>query len=111
MKKNIFIIKQLYSNGHFGINDSVRRFEKGVYQGYNDGYIAYGCDLLNATNSKITILQDTGSNVLYKEVNDLSGRTWAQCQIRIPLAGFYKVRLDAGLKVLTPTCSSFRSRS
>lgn len=84
-------------------NASGRQFEKGVYQGFNEGYTAYGCDLLNATNSKITILQDTGSNVLYKEVNDDNdtyNRTWAQCQIRIPVAGFYKVRLIAGLKVL-----------
>jgi len=78
-------------------------FEKGVYRGFNDGYTAYGCDLLNASNSKITILQDTGGNVLYKEVNDGNdpyGRIWAQCQIRIPVSGFYKVRLTADLKVL-----------
>ena len=84
-------------------NASGRQYEKGVNQGFNDGYTAYGCDLLNATNSKIQILQDTGGNVFYKEVNDSNdpyGRTWAQCQIRIPVAGFYKVRLVAGLKIL-----------
>jgi hypothetical protein len=82
--------------------DSDRRFEKGVYQGANEGYNAYGCDLLDATNSKITVSRDTGSNVLYREVaddGDPDSRVWVKCQVRIPASGFYKVRLYVRFEV------------
>lgn len=79
-----------------------RQLEKGVYQGNNEKYKAYGCDLLNATNSKITVKTDRGSNILYKEVTDDVG-TWTQCQVRIPASGFYKVHLSAGIRLYDNT--------
>lgn len=74
---------------------SGRVLERGVYQ---NGF-CYGCDIFDATNTKVNIAEDSGGNVLYKETSDTNGRTWVQCQVRIPTAGYYKVKLNASLKV------------
>lgn len=73
-------------------------FERGVNQGQSFG-ATYGTDLLDATNTKLEILEDKGGNVLYKEVNDGDGVTWVNGQIRIPVSGFYKVQFNASLHV------------
>lgn len=74
---------------------SGRELERGVNQ--NDVY--YSCDIFDANNTLVNIVEDSGGNVLYKTVNDANGRTWAQCQVRIPTSGFYKVQLNASLRV------------
>lgn len=73
--------------------------ERGVNQGSDPTGQVYACDLLDATNTQLNILEDTGGNVLYKEVNDADGVTWVQGQIRIPASGFYKVHFGASLHV------------
>lgn len=75
--------------------ESGRQLERGVNQ--NDIY--YSCDIFDANNTLVNIEEDSGGNVTYKEVNDANGRTWVQCQVRIPSSGFYKVQLNASLKV------------
>lgn len=74
--------------------------EKGVNQSYDPlGFTVYSADLLDAVNSSVTVVEDTGGNVLYKEIEDTAGAVWARGQIRIPASGFYKVRLNASLQV------------
>lgn len=71
-----------------------RAFERGINQGQDIGGVVYGVDLFDATNTKINITEDSGGNVLYKEINDGNGRDWVNCQVRIPTSGFYKVELS-----------------
>lgn len=79
---------------------NVGSLEKGVNQSYDQlGFAVYSADLLDAVNAKITVTEDTGGNVLYKEIQDNSGAVWAQGQIRIPVSGFYKVRLVSSIRV------------
>lgn len=74
--------------------------EKGVNQSYDaQGFAVFSADLLDAVNSRITVTEDTGGNVLYKEIQDGDGAVWAQGQIRIPVSGFYKVKLNASVRV------------
>lgn len=73
--------------------------ERGVNQGSDPTGTVYACDFLDATNTKINILEDTGGNVLYKEVNDADNVTWVNGQIRIPASGFYKIRFNVSLHV------------
>lgn len=75
------------------------QFEAGVNQTSDRGYNIYSSDLFDATNVRINITQDPGSNILYKEVNDTSGTTWAQTQIRVPATGYYKVRFSTAINV------------
>lgn len=74
---------------------SGRELERGV----NQNNIYYSCDIFDATNTLVNIVEDGGGNVLYKKVNDANGRTWVQCQVRIPTSGFYKVQLNASLRI------------
>lgn len=76
-----------------------QNFEKGVNQTSDRGYNIYSVDLFDANNTSIQINQDPGGNVLYKEVNDTAGTTWAQTQIRVPATGYYKVRFIASINV------------
>lgn len=76
-------------------------YERGVTQGNDISGPNYGCDFLDATNTKLEILEDTGGNVLYNEINDASGRAFVRGQIRIPISGFYKVEFNASLKIDT----------
>lgn len=76
-----------------------QEFERGVSQGSDSSGPLYGCDFLDATNTKLEVLEDTGGNVIYNEVNDASGRAYVRAQIRIPVSGFYKVEFNAGLKI------------
>lgn len=71
------------------------QLERGSYE----GDAVYTCDLFNANNTRVEVIQDTGGNVLYEESPDERGRVWANCQVRIPVAGFYKVRFSASLRV------------
>lgn len=74
--------------------------EKGVNQSYDaEGFAVYSADMLDAVNARLTVTEDTGGNVLYKEILDNDGAEWAQGQIRIPVSGFYKVRLGASVRV------------
>lgn len=75
------------------------QLERGVNQGNDSAGVVYACDLFDATNTSMEIVQDTGGNVLYSEVNDGSGRTYVRAQVRIPTAGFYKVRFNSSLRV------------
>lgn len=74
--------------------------EKGVNQ-TNDakGFGIYSVDLLDAVNSEINVTEDTGGNVLYKEIEDSEGDVWARAQIRIPASGYYKVTLGGSIAV------------
>lgn len=74
-------------------------YERGINQGQGSGGGIYGTDFLDATNTKIEVLEDKGGNVLYQEVNDGDNVTWVRGQIRIPVSGFYKVRFGASLHV------------
>lgn len=74
-------------------------YERGVNQSSDQSGAIYSVDMLDATNSNVTVLYDNGGNVLLKEVNDNSGRPWTNGLIRIPVSGFYKVSLDASLHV------------
>lgn len=74
--------------------------EKSANQSYDaEGFAVYSTDMLDAVNARITVTEDTGGNVLYKEILDNDGDEWAQGQIRIPVSGFYKVRLGASVRV------------
>lgn len=86
-----------YQNARTGNTASL---EKGVNQSYdNDGFGIYSADLLDAVNARLTVTEDTGGNVLYKEIQDSDGDVWAQGQIRIPVSGFYKVKLNASVRI------------
>lgn len=76
------------------------QFETGVNQSSDRGYNIYSTNLFDATNVRINITQDPGGNVIYKEVNDTSGTTWAQTQVRVPATGYYKVRFISAIRVL-----------
>lgn len=78
---------------------AAEHLEKGVSSGNDSTGIIYACDFLDATNTQLTINEDNGGNVLYTEVNDAGGNTWVRAQIRVPTAGFYKVRLNASINV------------
>lgn len=78
---------------------AAEELERGVNQGNDESGPVYAADLLNATNTALNVIQDTGGNVLYNEVVDANGRTWVNAQIRIPTAGFYKVVFGASVKV------------
>jgi len=78
---------------------SAEQLERGVNQGDDLSGHVYACDFFDATNTLLNVLEDTGGNVLYKEIDDSTGRTFVQAQIRIPVAGFYKVEFNANLKV------------
>lgn len=91
-------------NGHWSSRYNIRaggaeQLERGVNQSSDRGYNIYSCDLFDANNSQINIIEDPGSNVLYKETNDTNGRTWAQTQICIPSSGFYKIKFVGSLNV------------
>lgn len=91
-------------NGEWSSIENVRTaaysLEKGVNQSYDaEGFAVFSADLLDAVNSRITVTEDTGGNVLYKEIQDSDGAVWAQGQIRIPVSGFYKVKLNASVRV------------
>lgn len=76
-------------------------FETNVAQTSDRGYQVYTSNIFDSTNAAININQDPGGNILYKEVNDTTGTTWAQTQIRIPASGFYKIRFMAAINVFT----------
>lgn len=75
------------------------RLERGVNQGSDPTGALFACDFLDATNTKLNITEDTGGNILYKELNDGDGVTWVNGQIRIPTSGFYKIEFGASLHV------------
>lgn len=75
------------------------KYERNGYEVNHDGYTYYSSDLLDSTNANITVLEDTGANVLLKKTTDTNGEVWTQCQILIPISGYYKVRLQSDIKV------------
>jgi len=86
-------------SSRYNARTGLEQLERGVSQGNDPTGITYGCNLFDATNTELDIVEDSGGNVLYKEVNDATGRAFVQAQIRIPTAGFYKVMFKANLKV------------
>lgn len=79
--------------------DPSQEFERGVNRGTTDDFETYGCDLFDATNTDVNVVQDTGGNVSYKEVKDADNVPWVRCSVRIPVSGLYKVELNASLEV------------
>lgn len=71
------------------------QLERGSYEGAG----VYTCDLFNANNTRVEVIQDTGANVRYEEAPDERGRDWVNCQVYIPVSGFYKVQLTASIRV------------
>ncbi len=71
------------------------QLERGDFEGDD----VYTCDLFNANNTRVEVVQDTGGNVLCDESTDEQGRAWANCQVRIPVAGLYKVGFKTSLRV------------
>lgn len=83
----------------YNFRTGAEELERGVSQSADVTGPLYTCDLFDATNTSLEVVEDNGGNVLRKEINDGSGRTWLSAQIRIPTSGFYKVKLDASLRV------------
>lgn len=81
------------------VQNNYSKFERNGYQTDYDGQTYYSSDLLDATNTVVNILEDPGTNILYKEIKDQGNNIWTQCQIHIPSSGFYKVRLKADLSI------------
>lgn len=75
------------------------QLERGVNQSSDDTGPIYSTDLLDAVNSAVTITEDSGANVLLKTLNDEDNIPWTNGQIRIPTAGYYKVKFGASVKV------------
>lgn len=75
------------------------QLERGINQGNDATGAVFATDLFDATNTALNIEEDSGGNVLRKEVNDNDGVTWINAQIRIPTSGFYKVEFNASLRV------------
>lgn len=88
-----------WSSRYNARNSYAPYLEKGVFVGSDDTGTVYACNLLSATNSQISVTQDTGANVNYREIEDSAGRVWVDGQIRIPASGFYKVRFNASIQV------------
>lgn len=77
-----------------------KRPEKGIY--FVDGLSNkdyYAVDLLDATNTKMVVVEDNGGNVINDRVPDNSGNTWTRGQITVPVSGLYKVTLQAQLRL------------
>lgn len=74
-------------------------FEKNCYTTDYDGSTYYTGDLFNSTRSRITVKEDSGANVLLTETKDTNGFTWSQCQVMIPMSGFYKIRLRGDINI------------
>lgn len=87
------------STHNFKVAGSPTAYEKGVNQSSDESGAIYSVDMLDATNSRVNIIQDTGGNVLLKEVNDNAGTAWTNGLIRVPASGFYRVEFIASLKV------------
>lgn len=77
---------------------NVQDLERGLFESYDIGGTVYACDMLDATNSNVQVLQDPGGNVLMRTIPG-DGRQWTSGQIRVPASGFYKVKLYAGISV------------
>lgn len=75
------------------------QLERAINQGNDATGATYGIDLFDAANTSLTVVEDSGGNVLRKEVNDGSGMTYLNAQIRIPTSGFYKIKFNASLHV------------
>lgn len=69
-------------------------YEGGASTGPGTDYVV---DLLDATNTKFVVQADPGGNVLNRIIPDTAGRGWLSGQIRIPIAGYYKVNLNASI--------------
>lgn len=81
------------------VRGNYNKFERNGYQTDYDGQTYYSSDLLDATNTDVSIVEDPGANILYKQIKDEGNNVWTQCQIHIPSSGFYKIRLKADLSI------------
>lgn len=88
-----------WSSRYNARNGMAPQFERGVNQGSDPTGGVYACDLLDATNTDLQILNDPGANVLATPVNDADGVEWIRGQIRIPSSGFYKIKFGGSLHV------------
>lgn len=80
--------------------DDVFRPDAGIYR--NEGAVGeeYAWNLLDSTNAQLEVTEDPGKNVLRREHTDEAGRTWRSLQVRVPVAGFYKVTFEGGVRML-----------
>jgi len=74
-------------------------YEQGVTQSDDGGNSLYSTNMLDCTNSEINILTDKGGNITYSEREGTEGKTWVNCQVNIPVSGFYKVQIKASIRV------------
>lgn len=74
--------------------------ENGVNQSQDSGgFAVYSADMLDAVNSAVSVSEDTGGNVLLRDVLGADGEAWTRGTVRIPAAGFYKVTFGASVRV------------
>lgn len=62
----------------------------------------FACDLLNSDNSKITEFDNPGG-VLYSSRNTYEGRATRNSLVSVPVSGFYKIRMQAYVRVVQGT--------
>lgn len=86
-------------SSRYNMRTGGERLERGINQGSGSGGNTFAVDMLDSTNAKLNVTEDSGGNVLVKELDDSDGVTWVNGQIRIPVAGFYKVRFGASIHV------------
>ena len=92
-------IKGFWSASQNMRTGSTGQYEQGVIKGTDNDADIYVTDLLNATNTKLEVLEDKGGNVLYNEHEDESGRDWISSQIVAPTAGLYKIEFNASIRL------------
>lgn len=78
-------------------DEVIKKYEKGIYFANEN----YAVDLLDATNTRLTVLEDNGGNIINDRVQDSAGATWTRGQIVIPVSGFYKVKFFAQIHLNT----------
>lgn len=80
--------------------DNAQFWERGIGQSSDPaGFAVYAVDLLDTTNGSVQVTEDTGANIINRLVEDSAGAEWSRTQIRIPVSGVYKIRLQASVKV------------
>jgi hypothetical protein len=82
--------------GNFGSNPV---FEKNGYRVDSDDFTYYSSDLLDAKNTTITSLIDPGANTISRRYVDKDNDAWTQCQVSIPVSGYYKIKFKASIRI------------
>lgn len=74
-------------------------YERNAIINTHDNRVYYSCNLFDANNTTISVIQDDGNNVTYRKVEEENVET-VHCDIRVPASGLYKITLDAGVRVI-----------